>query len=78
MALAGGVPFVTRLPGVEQAIIGKAGTEAVLREAAAKGLAGLKYMASDGFSDEYMANLARVVAGDVLAQALAMAKGGAP
>ncbi len=77
VALGAGVPFPTRLAAVEQALIGKAGGGALFREAAAKGLAGVTFMPSDGFSDEYTAHLAHVVVCDALEQALAAAKGGA-
>jgi aerobic carbon-monoxide dehydrogenase medium subunit len=77
VALGAGVPFPARLAAVEQALTGKAGGEALFREAAAKGLAGLTFMPSDGFSEEYTTHLSQVVVRDALEQALATAKGGA-
>ena len=54
---------------------GQAVKEGVFADAAERGLAGLKFKSNAGMSEEYIANLARVLVGDALTEAWQSAKG---
>jgi carbon-monoxide dehydrogenase medium subunit len=74
VAIGAGIPFPARIPQVEAALAGKTLTEKSAREAAAQGLAGLKFKEADGLSAEYVGHLAGVSVGDVLIEAWSQAK----
>ena len=75
VAVGAGVPFPTRAPEVETALAGKAAGEAAFREAATHGLSTLRFREAEGRPAEYIAHLAEVAVGDVLAEAWLQAKG---
>lgn len=75
VAVGAGVPFPARLKAIEDALIGKAASESLFREAASKGAEGLKVKSVAGNTDEYTLHLAPVVIGDALAEAWKMAAG---
>ena len=77
VAAGAGIPFPSRLKAVEEAVKGQAVKEGVFADAAARGLAGLKFKSNAGMSEEYIANLARVLVGDALTEAWQSAEGGA-
>jgi carbon-monoxide dehydrogenase medium subunit len=75
VALGAAVPLPRRLRELEAAVVGRPAREHALREAVGPALAGLRPVATAGFTREYVGHLATVVLGDVLAQALRMAGG---
>lgn len=75
VALGAAVPLPRRLRELEAAVVGRSARENAVREAVGPALAGLKPVATAGFTREYAGHLATVVVGDVLAQALRMAGG---
>ncbi len=77
VAAGAGIPFPSRLTAVEDAVKGQAVKEGLFADAAARGLGGLKFKSSAGMSEEYIANLAKVLVCDALAEAWQAAKGGA-
>ena len=77
IAAGAGVPFPSRLKAVEEALKGQAVKEGVFAAAADRGLAGLKFKSNAGMSEEYIANLARVLVSDALTEAWQSAEGGA-
>lgn len=75
VALGAAVPLPRRLRELEAAVVGRSARERAVREAVGPALAGLKPVATAGFTREYVGHLATVVVGDVVAQALRMAGG---
>jgi len=75
VALGAVVPLPRRLRELEAAVVGRSASERAVREAVGPALAGLKPVATAGFTREYVGHLATVVVGDVLAQALRIAGG---
>ncbi len=76
VAAGSGVPFPRRLTAVEDLLKGRAPSAEVIAEAVRQGTAGVPWKGKEGMSDEYAAQLARVVLADVLEAALRQAKGG--
>lgn len=77
VAAGAGIPFPSRLKGVEEAAKGQAAKEESFAAAAERGLSGLKFKSNAGMSEEYIANLAAVLVKDALTEAWQAAKGGA-
>ena len=77
VAAGAGIPFPSRLKAVEGAVNGQAVKEGLFADAAARGLSGVKFKSNAGMSEEYIANLARVLVTDALSEAWHAAKGGA-
>ena len=75
VALGAAVPLPRRLRELEAAVVGRSASEHAVREAVGPALAGLRPVATAGFTREYVGHLATVVVGDVLAQALRLAGG---
>ena len=76
VAVGAGVPFPCRVAAVEQAIIGKRGNEQAFKDAAAAGMAGLKFKSGADMSEEFIGHLAQVAVADALTEAWTLAKGG--
>ncbi len=73
VVVGAGVPFPSRIEAAEKALVGQAASEDLFKEAAAKGVQGLKMKTAVGNSDEYTAHLAAVVVCDAIAKAWAEA-----
>jgi carbon-monoxide dehydrogenase medium subunit len=72
-----GIPFPRRLLKIEEALLGRAGEPAEIEAAVTEGIKGIAWKGKEGMSDDYAAQLARVILVDVLTEALQQAKGGA-
>lgn len=77
IAAGAGVPLPCRLTALEGAIAGQVISTETIKQAIEAHASPVRWKGGDGFSDEYIAQLARVHLEDAIIEAWQMAKGGA-
>jgi len=75
IALGAAVALPVRLHSLEESLIGKNSDEQVIREAVDQNLASMKFRSVAGMSEEYIGQVARIIAGDAIIKACIRAGG---